>query len=138
MADKEVSRALTKHNRWPATTLAEYITAALTRPFEWGTHDCVLFAARWLEYQTGKDYLSDLPKWSTKEEAEAILKEGGGLQKMVDERLERVDVNYAVEGDLAFHQDALRLFSGGQICGPSESGLLFFSRMEAICAWRCA
>jgi hypothetical protein len=118
-------------------TLAEYVTACLTVPFAWGYNDCVLFAANWVQIATGKNYLPD-QKWSSMLQAQRMLKKMGGLESIVDVRLERIDKNFAVDGDIALHHDSLRLFSGPHIVGPGIDGLVFFSRMEAVCAWRCA
>jgi hypothetical protein len=119
-------------------TLPDYILAHLAKPFVWGKNDCVLFAAGWVKLATGRDHIAGPEKWATLLQAERILRKLGGLKAIVDARLQAINPNFAVDGDLALHQDALRLFSGPHIVGPGATGLVFFSRTEAVCAWRCS
>lgn len=97
-----------------------------------------MFAARWVQLATGKDYLSDVPPWFTEIGAKRVLIKVGGLEAIMDRKLTRIDRNYAADGDIAFHQDSLRVYSGRYICGPGPNGLVYFDRGEAICAWRCS
>lgn len=119
-------------------TLPEYIEQNLNKPFIWGQHDCVLFAAGWVRIATGKDYLSDIEPWASKLEAYRVLKIVDGLNAIVDKKLQRIESNWAVDGDLALHQNALHLYSGRHICAPGKAGLVFFTRSLAMVSWRCA
>lgn len=116
-------------------TLPEYITRHLRVPFCWGTHDCVLFAAGWVELATGIDHLAEVPRWTTKREAMRALRAHGGLERLLDERFKRTHPNLAADGSLALYRDAICLFSGPHIVGPGPDGLNFINRMEAQCAW---
>jgi len=118
-------------------TLPDYIVANMARPFIWGEHDCVLFAARWVRMCTGKDYIG-ATTWSSMLDAYRIMKKSGGLAKIVDARLRRIEPNYALDGDVALRGNTLMLFSGHHIVGPGMTGLVFVERTEAKCAWRSA
>lgn len=118
--------------------LPAYITASLNTPFIWGRNDCVLFVARWAQMRTGRDWLADVEPWFSMRAAQRIVQELGGLEAAMDRKFSRIEPNFAGDGDIAFHQEALRLFVGRYICGPGENGLVFFERTEAKCAWRCS
>lgn len=117
-------------------TLADYITARLGLPFEWGQNDCVLFAVGWLEHATGRDYLGSYKPWSSAQEAIRKVDDAGGLEKLFDEHLQRINPNLAVDGDLALIGRTAYLFSGPHVVSVGEAGLVFVNRMEAQCAWR--
>jgi hypothetical protein len=116
-------------------TLPEYLTAHLGKPFAWGENDCVLFVGRWIALATGVDHLAVLPKWETEMQALRIIKKLGGLEKAMDDRFKRIDPNFAKDGDVALAGDRLCLFSGAQLVGPGEGGLVHVKRTEALCAW---
>lgn len=118
-----------------ATSFSAYIAENLKTPFEWGKHDCVLFASNWVKIATGKNPLKGLPKWKTERSALRAIKSVGGLEKALDDRFNRINPNLAKDGDVALYNGAVCLFSGPYIVGPSATGLNFFNRMEAKCAW---
>lgn len=117
------------------TTLPTYITAHLSKPFEWGVNDCVLFTIGWLEIATGIDYLSAYKPWSNERQAVRKVREAGGLLSLFDQHLQRVDPRMAVDGDIALIDGTAFLFSGPHVVSVGESGLVFINRMEAKCAW---
>jgi len=116
-------------------TLAEYITRHLAKPFKWGENDCVLFAAEWVKISTGKDYLAELPKWTTAKEALRIVQSLGGLEAALDERFTRINPHTAKDGDIALYKGCMCIFSGPKIVGPNINGLEFVKRTAAECAW---
>jgi len=116
-------------------TLADYITGHLGRPFQWGEHDCVLFAVGWLEIATGRDYLSPYKPWSTAFEAARKVAAAGGLDALFDEHLETINPHLAVDGDLAIIRGTAHLFTGAHVVSVGEEGLLFKDRLEAEYAW---
>jgi hypothetical protein len=116
--------------------LHDYITSHLGRPFQWGTHDCVLFAVGWLEIATGRDYLSPYKPWSTALEAARKVADAGGLDVLFDAELEPIDPNFAVDGDLAIIRGTAYLFSGPHVVSVGEDGLVFRDRFDAQYAWR--
>lgn len=116
--------------------LQAYITAHLDVPFEWGRNDCVLFAARWVKESTGRDHLVGVAGWKTMREALRVLKQHGGIEKILDARFERVPVGMAKDGDLALYRGSVCIFSGVNIVGPAPHGLEFVNRKHAEMAWR--
>jgi hypothetical protein len=118
-------------------TLAEYITRLLREPFSWGSNDCVLFAAGWVKCKTGFDHLADQPTWTSAKGAMRIVRDLGGLEKLMDDRFDRINLHMAKDGDLALYKGALCIFTGPHIVGPGPDGLTFINRTEAECAWSC-
>lgn len=116
-------------------TLDEYITANLKRPFVWGSHDCVLFAAGWVRAATGKDYLAEFGQWTNARQAMRIVRNLGGLEKAINDRLTRLNPNLAEDGHIALYNGCMCLFSGPHIVGPNKNGLEFIDRTKAECAW---
>lgn len=116
-------------------TLADYITAHLERRFEWGQHDCVLFAAGWIEAKTGTQPLAMFPTWASAKEAIRIVRQLGGLEAALDARYKRIHPNLAKDGDLALFDRSVCLFSGPHVVGPGINGLVFVDRTKVSCAW---
>lgn len=120
-------------------TLAQYIQENMNRKFVWGQFDCVLFAARWVQIDTGKDYLGIVEPWFSALGAARVLEKMGGMEAAVDKFLGRLpNANFAIDGDVAFHNGTLWLYSGTHIVGPGLEGLVFVDRMVTKCAWRCS
>jgi len=118
------------------STLAAYIEQHLQTPFEWGRHDCVLFAARWVQIATGVDHLAGVPPWHGEREALRMLRECGGLEALLDARFARVHPNMAHDGALAIYENSVCIVTGAHIVGPGLSGLTFNPRTLATCAWQ--
>jgi hypothetical protein len=116
-------------------TLADYISAHLAKRFEYGKLDCVLFAAGWLTHATGRDYLADVPRWSTKKQAMRIIRDLGGLEAAMDAKLRRIHPNLAADGHIGMYKGRACIFSGPHIVGPGYDGLIFINRLEAEAAW---
>jgi hypothetical protein len=124
-----------KDNFYSVVKLHEYLTENLKTPFEWGKHDCVLFANNWIFLKTGKNILADYPKWASAKEALRFLQQEGGIKAAVDKRLKQIHPNLAKDGDIALYEESICIFSGSKIVGPSESGLIYLDRTKALCAW---
>lgn len=116
-------------------TLADYIATHLSTPFKWGEHDCVLFAARWVQASTGRDPLAGLPHWDSKRTAAQVIAFVGGLVVALDERFVRVQPNFARDGDLVLREGAVCIVSGPHLVGAGPAGLNFIDRTEAQFAW---
>jgi len=114
---------------------AEYITAHLDKPFAWGENDCIGFAVGWVEIATGRDYLSAHRPWANEAEAMRLIKRLGGLKKLFNTHLKRIEPNYARDGDITLIDKTVYLFSGSQVVSVGKTGLVFKSRQEAPCAW---
>lgn len=102
---------------WPRL-LAEYLIACEDRykaeGFSWGRFDCVHFVADWVQRCTGEDPLAEYrEKYSTEEEAAALLEaEGGMYQALVSRFGEPVHPSQAQRGDIAYVEsiNALGIF----------------------------
>lgn len=116
-------------------TLADYIAEKLKQPFQYGVNDCVLFTIGWVELASGEKYL---PKkiWTNEQQALATLKRRGGLIKVFDKHFERIQPNYAVDGDIALVEDVASLFSASHCVSTGKDGLVFRNRLLAAMAWR--
>lgn len=60
--------------------LSTYVDAAQKEPMVWGVSDCSMWAARWVEQACG--YAIDLPHWSSREEAHALIHAAGSLDAL--------------------------------------------------------
>lgn len=116
--------------------LYDYIQAHMKTPFEWGLHDCVLFAAGWVRAATGIDPLAGLPGWDSARSAMRVIHQAGGLEFAIDKRFQRINPNSARDGDLALYGKCVCVFSGSHIVGPNQNGLEFVKRSCASAAWR--
>ncbi len=59
-------------------------------PVVWGESDCTAWAARWVEFATGKKL--DLPKWNSRRDAQRLIAEAGSLEALWDEHLAKVGI----------------------------------------------
>lgn len=119
-------------------TLHDYIARYLTAPFAWGEQDCFTFAARWVQLASGINCFAGLGTWITASQAARAKQKAGGLAAIFDRHLQRIEPNFARDGDVAVVNDVALLFVGARICGPSKNGLAFFSRDKAEIAWRAS
>jgi hypothetical protein len=116
-------------------TLQEYIAKHLSTPFEYGKHDCIIFTVGWIEIATGKKYLPKVT-WSTEEKAVAELKKRGGIEAIFDGHFDRVECNYAVDGDISVVNGTASIFSGAHCVSTGTVGASFTDRTLATAAWR--
>lgn len=121
--------------------LHAYITANMRKSFEWGAHDCALFAAGWIKAATGIDMLANYPSWTSEQEAAEVIALSGGLSAVMDRQFHRIEPAMAKDGDVALRKDirtgqsGLCIFSGSHIVTTGENRLMFIDRSEAECAW---
>lgn len=102
--------------------------------------DCVSFALRGVDAQTGVDLLADIPVWSNRKEALAVARSLGGLRSALDARMDRVAPALALRGDVAALPDGdfgvrLMLVEGATLVGPGEHGLDRLPRSAMVRAW---
>jgi len=116
-------------------TLSEYIAKNLSVPFAFGSHDCITFTVGWIEIATCKKYLPELT-WTTEKKALAELKKRGGIENIFDGHFQRVEPNYAVDGDIAIVDGTASVFSGVHCVSTGTNGLAFKDRTLATAAWR--
>jgi hypothetical protein len=125
------------------------IEAARSKPFEWGRHDCALFAADVAHALTGIDPAVKLRgQYSTALTAARVARTWGGFAKMTAaicaaHGFAAVPVSYARRGDLVrvrraggefLHALGVCLGSVSAFTGPD--GLVFLPTAECVGAWR--
>lgn len=123
----------------PTEALHEFVDGIKTRPFRPGAHDCGLFAASWVRYQTGKDYAAWLRgKYKSLKKAQEML-EAEGFKDHVDlaaSVLVEIHPAFAQIGDVAAVDDALGVVAGDFIYVLKPSGLATVSRLRATRAFQ--
>ncbi len=132
---------LTRCNHWP-DALNEYIERKRRAPFAWGSNDCCLFAADWVQICTGVDYAQAWRgSYSSGLGAVRLLDEAGGVEAMVDALgLQRVAPQLAGRGDIVA-QEAGRGMTLGICIGVTtafvaKTGLVFGPIENIETAWR--
>lgn len=114
-------------------------------PFEWGTNDCGLYIADAVKAMTGEDIAHDFRgKYKTETGAKRQLAKlyGGGLDKVMDAKLERIEVPFVQRGDVVLFAGDLGptlgiYFNGGVFSsGPDGSVFLDASFDKILMAWR--
>lgn len=76
-------QALKKIEGWEIA-LSSTLAACANKPFEWGKHDCCMFAADCIKAMTGKDPAKAVrKKYKTEPEAEKIMLDAGGFEALL-------------------------------------------------------
>ena len=131
---------LRKEN-WP-DLLSAYVEQRRNKPFAWGSDDCCLFAADWVQACTGTDYASAWRgRYTGRLGAARFLEEAGGLGTLVDSLgLVRVLPLQASRGDVVAQDNgrglALGICIGSGAAFAAETGLVFASMQNIKTAWR--
>lgn len=133
--------ALRRLEGWEAR-LNVYVEASRHRPFDWGKHDCALFAAGAIEAVTGTP-LVDIPAYSGVYEAARALK-CMGHRDVIDLANAHLrpwqSVLMARRADIALlsteHGLSLGVVLGASVAGPGVDGLMFSPLQQASKAWR--
>jgi hypothetical protein len=120
------------------------IDAARRKPFEWGAHDCCMWAANVVQELTGIDYAQQYRgQYADETEALALLEAAGGIEAMLTNALgDRLpDVRQAQRGDVVLYAPVAErwcamICTGISICGPASRGLEFFPLIVGHSAWR--
>lgn len=136
--------ALPRLPDWPER-LAALVEARRHAPFQWGVHDCVLWAADAVLACTGQDPAAEWRgRYSTEAEAEAILGGAAGLYGLVRQaeaaRGTTQCPNAAAQrGDTALVEHGNTLMMGvvlGELIAvPGVDGLVFVPLAAARRAW---
>lgn len=126
---------------WPLL-LDHYIEATKARAFEWGTLDCVTFAANWRALVTGRDPIAEW-RGTYKTEREAlslIVKLGCDGLEALGARLfgdpDPLGPKFAGRGDLVLAQDALGISLGARGAFLGLSGLEFLPARDFKTVWK--
>lgn len=140
---------MTRLPDWEAR-LSAYVAAVRDRPFEWGEHDCSLFAASSAEAMTGTDLAAAYRgAYSDREGAAvALRKHGAGtLLRTLSAALERRKPSKARRGDFMWFKGAVgvcmgrdALFVGEEHLAnaagvPPRIGLIAIPRALCTKAW---
>lgn len=136
---------MTRREDW-SSRLQAVISAAETRPFTWGTFDCVQWAGLCVEACTGKNPVAEWAgRCTTQVGAYRILNKyfGGSLQEGWTQILgEPIATAFAGRGDVCLvqidDQPACGVvdLSGERIACLSLDGLEFVPLSAAVAAWR--
>lgn len=87
---------------WPIR-LNRYLAKVADRKFRIGRHDCCRFIAGAVEAMTGEDPMAHVPKYSTWEEAKAVMRAESSLYHMLLRRFGKpVHAARAHQGDIAY------------------------------------
>lgn len=132
---------------WPSA-LCELIRGARSRPFQWGEHDCLLFAARAVLVMTGTDPAAEVRgTYRTALGAVRRLQACGfpDLESAWDSRFPtRVAPRFISRGDIVAIPCAARRWRGlglgiafgPAIWAPGPDGLVSMPVALAVTAWR--
>lgn len=130
---------------WPAR-LDEAVAIGNMRAFEWGKHDCLMFAADCVRAMTGVDLMAEWRgSYDSHDAAYANLDKGyrGSLAYAVSSKLERhASPFFAQRGDVVLHDNTagvlgLGVCLGRMFAAPAEvKGLVYFPLSKAIAAWK--
>lgn len=135
---------MTRLEDWPSRLTAA-VDAARGKPFSWGSHDCILFAADCVAAMTGTDLAAAFrARYATRDEAYAVLAElGGGVENAITQALGRSPANnwrMAQRGDVVVVDaptgTAAGIVVGNRIAVPEPRGLAFLPLSAARCYWR--
>ncbi|MGD0586693.1 MAG: hypothetical protein ABSA86_13140 [Oryzomonas sp.] len=131
-----------RYQDWPQR-LHKRIMAVHATPFEWGKHDCCLFASDTVLELTGTDHAADLRgTYSSALEAAKVLKERGGVRGIAGAALgAEIPATLAQRGDIVLiqtedHGDTLAVCIGMQCVAPGLDKLLYLPMTAAVTAWR--
>lgn len=131
---------LQRREDWPER-LNEMIEMRRSMPFAWGLQDCASFAAACVLAMTDTPPLEGLPVWTSREQAETLLTELGGLEAAVTDRLgEPIDAAMARRGDVVLVDvagvAALGVCLGTVAAAPGPHGLEWAPPAMWQHAWR--
>ncbi len=125
------------------TRLADKVNELRFTAFEWGKHDCCLWAATAVEAVTGTDPAADFrATYSTAAEAVKIVENLGGIGNLPTRWLgEPIDVRMANVGDIVLvYQDreSLGVCNGRNTLVVTDNGLYSIPTLSEFCkkAWR--
>jgi len=123
--------------------LFAYTSGMLAIPFDYGTNDCVLFAASCVEVMTGVDLATEYRgKYNTKAGALRIIAETGAdsLGDFVASFLPEKEVSFMQRGDLGIFEgedgDFVGVCQGKECIGPTRLGLVRIKTLSAHRAFK--
>lgn len=70
--------------------LADYLETSRVKPWKWGNLDCCFFGGNWIAESTGRDPMAPYRGiYDTARQAARLIRQRGGLVKMVDAEMTR-------------------------------------------------
>ena len=124
------------------TELFNFINSKKYTSFQWGVHDCIMFAVGCAQAMTGIDLAEKYRGYATEDEAMEIIKVAGGFKELVTENMgKEISPKMARRGDWVLlelnEMPSLAVCLGSQAMGVrKESGLALRPMPEAKAAWR--
>lgn len=123
-------------------SLRELLEQRANTTFAWGSHDCCALASSCVEALTGADvWPQDIPEYTTKEEAQQILSDRGGIEELVSSVMgDPVTPQFARRGDVVQYNIAgmptLGVCVGAVAAFPALVGLVHVPMSKCLRAWR--
>jgi hypothetical protein len=143
---------LQRTQHWATRELHQFILSHKGTPFQWGSHDCSLFAANAIQAMTGVDIADDFRgKYTDQASAFAIIKSVTGGTTVADAAahcaakhglVEWPNPKYAQRGDLVVIQDNGQLIAGivhlngRHAISVGDKGLKVLPMSQATQAWK--
>lgn len=117
--------------------LGDYLASAQGKTFRYGRHDCALFAARWVEEQTGRDLTLGIRHQSLREGLELLRAAGFESHIAVAaSQLEEVPPLMARRGDIAAVDRCLGIVTGERVALLERKGMATVPLTSATRAFR--
>lgn len=139
-----------KRTDWSERLMA-YVESQRNTPFQWGTHDCCMFACSCIEAMTGEDPAAGFRgRYNSKATAFKIMKElyGTGLEKIVEaiaanSGVPEVDIRFHQRGDVVLARDkngapAMGICLGPHVAIVGDIGIALRNSADIERAWRIA
>jgi hypothetical protein len=133
---------MTRAPNWPAT-LARFIEERRAWDFDWGSHDCCMFAADWVMAATGVDpALHFRSTYFNARGAADTLRIHGGIGEIVSAAgfVRWQSPAMAQRGDVALvtndKRDLLAVVDGAHCVAPGKHGLVWLPLADASAAWK--
>lgn len=128
-----------RRENWPKL-LQDEVAAASSRPFEWGRHDCLQFAARCVAAITGEDHAARFGEYADERGAVRLLAQHGGVAGILAAELgDSVPPLLARRGDVVLAQIDGRATAGiclGAVCAFAGDGVVYRPLATVERAWR--
>lgn len=131
---------------WQQALWARFDEARLLK-FDWGTHDCVMFATSCIDVIAGTDYYAQAKvryPYSTQAEAVALMQQWDGITGLVASFLgDQVNWGQLTTGDIVLvapiplmtDMEMLCVHDGVGLVGPHVNGLTKIPLMYAVHGW---
>lgn len=142
MAGGRVGATVTGRVRMWQQRLEAVVAERRDMPFEYGTHDCITFAAACVEACTGRTVREIHDHYTGERDGLRLLQMHGGLRALAAARLgEQISPRLAAPGDVGLYDEAgrpaLAVNVGGAWLAPAARGLVPLKPGAVVIAWRC-